>query len=51
MALRKITIEGNVFLYKSVTGFGGSTEIATFEITLFLEHHKPTPLTINFITW
>ena len=51
MALRKITVEDNVYLYKSVTGFGGSTAIATFEITIFLEHYKLTPLKINFITW
>lgn len=51
MALRKITVEDNVYLYKSVTGFGGSTDIATFEITIFLEHYKLTPLKINFITW
>lgn len=51
MALRKITVEDNVYLYKSVTGFGGSTDIATFEITIFLEHCKQTPLKINFITW
>ncbi|MFH7004300.1 hypothetical protein [Flavobacterium bizetiae] len=51
MALRKITVEDNAYLYKSVTGFGGSTAIATFEITIFLEHYKLTPLKINFITW
>ena len=51
MALRKITVEDNVYLYKTVTGFGGSTEIATFAITIFLENYKQTPLQINFITW
>lgn len=51
MSLRKITVEDNVYLYKTVTGFGGSTAIATFEITIFLEHYKLTPLKINFITW
>ncbi|SNR51845.1 hypothetical protein [Flavobacterium sp. ov086] len=51
MTLRKIIVEENVYLYKSVTGFGGGTEIATFEITIFLENHKQTPLKINFITW
>lgn len=51
MALRKITVENNVYLYKSVTGLGGSIDIATFEITIFLEHYKLTPLKINFITW
>lgn len=51
MALRKIRIEDNVYLYKTVTGFGGSVDIATFEITIFLENYKLTPLKINFITW
>lgn len=51
MVLRKITVEDNVYLYKSVTGFGGNTAIVTFEITIFLEHYKLTPLKINFITW
>ena len=51
MALRKITVEDNVYLYKTVTGFGGSTEIATFAITIFLENYKQTPLQIKFITW
>lgn len=51
MALRKITVEDNVYLYKSVTGFGDNTDIATFEITIFLENCKQTPLKINFITW
>lgn len=51
MSLRKITVEDNVYLYKSVTGFGGSTATATFEIKIFLEHYKLTPLKINFITW
>lgn len=51
MVLRKITIEENVYLYKSVTGFGGSTEIATFKISIFLENYKLTPLKINFMTW
>ncbi|CAA9203407.1 hypothetical protein FLA105534_04613 [Flavobacterium bizetiae] len=51
MSLRKITVEDKVYLYKSVTGFGSSTAIATFEITIFLEHYKLTPLKINFITW
>lgn len=51
MSLRKITVEDKVYLYKSVTGFGSSTATATFEITIFLEHYKLTPLKINFITW
>ncbi len=51
MALRRITIEDNVYLYKSVTGFGTGIDIATFEITIFLENYKLTPLRINFITW
>lgn len=51
MTLRKITIEDNVYLYKTVTGFGSSLDIATFEITIFLENYKLTPLKINFITW
>lgn len=51
MTLRKITVEENVYLYKCVTGFGLNTEIATFEITIFLENYKQTPLKINFTTW
>lgn len=51
MTLRKITVEENVYLYKCVTGFGLNTEIATFEITVFLENYKQTPLKINFTTW
>jgi len=51
MALRKITVEENVYLYKSTTGFGLNSEIATFEITIFLKDFKQTPLKINFITW
>lgn len=51
MTLRKIIVEENVYLYKCVTGFGLNTEIATFEITIFLENYKQTPLKINFTTW
>ncbi|MFH6994739.1 hypothetical protein [Flavobacterium sp. FlaQc-48] len=51
MALRKITVEDNVYLYKSTTGFGLNTEITTFEIIIFLKDFKQTPLKINCITW
>lgn len=51
MALRRITVEDNVYVYKSITGFGLTTELATSEITIFLEGFKQTPLKITFITW
>lgn len=51
MALRKITVEEQVYLYKTITGFGLNTAIATFEITIFLKDFKQTPLKINFTTW
>ncbi|WP_264529145.1 hypothetical protein [Flavobacterium sp. N502540] len=49
--MRKIKVEDNGYLYKCESGFGINTEIATFEITIFLENYKQTPLKINFITW
>lgn len=51
MTLRKITVEDNVYLYKTKTEFGLNTEIAKFEITIFLDGYKQTPLKISFITW
>ncbi|MBF7092529.1 hypothetical protein IUY40_13410 [Flavobacterium sp. ALJ2] len=51
MALRKITVEDNVYRYKCMNGFGLNTEIATFEITIFLDSYKQSPLKINFVTW
>ncbi|PIF33214.1 hypothetical protein CLU81_3794 [Flavobacterium sp. 9] len=51
MKLRKITVLDKIYLYKIVTGFGINTEIATLEITIYLENYKQTPLKINFITW
>ncbi|WP_428232075.1 hypothetical protein [Flavobacterium sp.] len=51
MTLRKITVEDTVYLYKCVVGFAINTEIATFEITIFLNGYKQTPLKISFITW
>ena len=51
MGLRKITVEENVYWYKSVTKYALDTEAATFEITIFLEGHKQTPLKISFVTW
>ncbi|URC14683.1 hypothetical protein [Flavobacterium sp. B183] len=51
MGLRKITVEENVYWYKSVTKYALDIEAATFEITIFLEGHKQTPLKISFVTW
>lgn len=51
MVLRKITVEGNVYLYKLINGFELNTEMATLEITIFLEGFKQTPLKISFLTW
>nr|WP_294787996.1 hypothetical protein [uncultured Flavobacterium sp.] len=51
MKLRKIIVEDNVYLYKCITGLGLTTEIATFEITVFLQNYRQTPLKISFITW
>ncbi|MBF4486733.1 hypothetical protein [Flavobacterium sp. CSZ] len=51
MALRKITVEEHFYLYKTTCGFGLNTDIATFEITIFLKDFKQTPLKISFTTW